>query len=112
MSTAQPSTEVDTGPVSLSCAKLMGPPGAGVMGRLSGGSMSAFVMVDSGWAVRGVAAAATSGCGPDDEGPSLTVPVGLAVEDEFVGGGPQPPDGGPDEEGVGHLAQPSIGSLP
>jgi hypothetical protein len=32
--------------------------------------------------------------------------VGLAVEDEFVGCGLEPVDGGLGEEGVGHLAEP------
>jgi hypothetical protein len=36
----------------------------------------------------------------------LALPVGLAVEDEFVGGGLQSVDGGLGEECVGHLAEP------
>jgi hypothetical protein len=36
----------------------------------------------------------------------LVAPVGLAVEDEFVGGGLQPVDCGLGEERVGHVAEP------
>ena len=36
----------------------------------------------------------------------LALPVGLAVEDEFVGRRLQPVDGGLGEEGVGHLCEP------
>ena len=36
----------------------------------------------------------------------LALPVGLAVEDEFVGGGLEPVDGGLGEERVGHLGEP------
>ena len=36
----------------------------------------------------------------------LVAPVGLAVEDEFVGGGLESVDGGLGEEGVGHESQP------
>ena len=34
------------------------------------------------------------------------MPVGLAVEDEFVGGGLEPVDGGLGEERVGHVGEP------
>ena len=34
------------------------------------------------------------------------MPVGLAVEDEFVGGGLEPVDGGLGEQRVGHQGQP------
>jgi hypothetical protein len=39
----------------------------------------------------------------------LALPVGLAVEHEFVGGGLEPVDGGLGEEGVGHVAEPLDG---
>jgi hypothetical protein len=52
----------------------------------------------------GVKAAAGVG-----DGGLLALPVGLAVEDEFVGGGLEPVDGGLGEEWVGHEAEPLDG---
>jgi hypothetical protein len=43
------------------------------------------------------------------DGWSLSLSVGLAVEDEFVGGGLEPVDCRLGEEGVGHLAEPFDG---
>ena len=40
------------------------------------------------------------------DGGLLALPVGLAVEDEFVGGGLEPVDRGLGEEGVGHEPEP------
>src|SRR6266705_6054239 len=40
------------------------------------------------------------------DGGFLPVPVGLAVDDQFVGGGLEPVGGGGGEQGVGHQGQP------
>ncbi len=40
------------------------------------------------------------------DGGLLALPVGLAVEDEFVGGGLEPVDRGLREQGVGHQGEP------
>ena len=44
------------------------------------------------------------------EGGLLAAPVGLALDDEFPGGGLQPVDRGLGEQGVGERGQPLIGS--
>ncbi len=63
-----------------------------------------------GWWSSGSASSAGSGGGGSDvEAGFLAAAVGLAVEDEFVGGGLEPVDGGLGEEGVGHLGQPFDG---
>src|SRR6516162_180297 len=43
------------------------------------------------------------------DGGFLLPPVGLAVDDEFVGGGDEPVDGGLGQERVGHDRQPFLG---
>src|SRR6516165_8569862 len=43
------------------------------------------------------------------DGGFLPPPVGLAVDDEFVGGGDEPVDGGLGQERVGHHRQPFLG---
>ena len=55
----------------------------------------------------GVSASAGSGVdGSGVESGFLPSPVGFAVEDEFVGGGLEPVDGGLGEQGVGHQGEP------
>src|SRR6516162_2309979 len=43
------------------------------------------------------------------DGGFLAAPVGLSVDDEFVGGGDEPVDGGLGEQRVGHDGQPFLG---
>src|SRR5215831_12380794 len=43
------------------------------------------------------------------DGGFLAAPVGLALDDELMGGGDQPVDGGLGEEGVGHHGEPFLG---
>jgi hypothetical protein len=60
--------------------------------------------------VKGFVVAGSWGGGSDVEAGFLVSAVGLAVEDEFVGSGMEPVDGGLGEEGVVHLADPLDGS--
>ena len=39
----------------------------------------------------------------------LAAPVGLVFDDQFVGGGGEPVDGGLGEQGVGHHGEPFVG---
>ena len=64
------------------------------------------------WLRGGSSAASPAGSGGDGSGVEagfLAAAVGLAVEDEFVGGGLESVDGGLGQEGVGHLGQPLDG---
>src|SRR3954454_16920296 len=73
------------------------------MGPGRGGSASA-----SGWSLSG-GGGVRGAVGGGGDGGLLSAPVGLAVDDEFVGGGLEPVDGGLGEEGVGHEAEPLDG---
>ena len=66
--------------------------GTGFRGVIVGGVMFAVL----GWLVKAAGV----------EGASLALPVGLAVEDEFVGGGLEPVDGGLGEESIGRQREP------
>src|SRR5947209_7335291 len=59
----------------------------------------------SGWSLRG-GRAVKGAVGGGGDGGLLASAVGLAVDDEFVGGGLEPVDGGLGEERVGHEAEP------